>query len=660
MNKETDISLNQCLRAVWLRTQRRHAAAASLAFARWFVPLFLVIILVDRLADLPGWFRALTALALLALTVHRAWRHGGSLLRRFHAMGVARQIEHAQGGLDSLLVTAVQYQQSGASPGTSEAMWDLTRRKAHETARHILPRQVVPMDPLKRPLRITLGLAGLLLILALVQGPFLVAGLGRLFTPWLAIAYPTDTRIDIGRGELVIQEGAEATLEIRFYGEIPKTAELALLTGKGRPREIKMDIADEINADGITYGISTYSISSASRDFTFRVKAGDARSEWRQVRVIPAPRMAKVRVELDFPDYIDRSNEIVEALTLTVPEETGVRWQLTLDTPIREAKLQRDGADDLPLEIGADKRTLTLSETATESRGYSFSWTEDRHGFRFTSPRYFLQVASDQPPRVELTAPVANLNALLGRPLPLAVRAQDDHGLGATRILHRVNRRPEKIVDLPTPVRSGDGEQSLDWDYRKELPDLQIGDSVSFLVEVADKYPGEGGPRLARTETRRITFLSREDYLAEVGKQMERLLTRVRTLYRQQRSAHELAVGLDAASDSFLPTCQLEAIRQEMVREQLVTTAGEAQILLDDLAANQIADAVESDSLATVRDALRAIASNHVARAADLLRAQVGAATRDPRPATAAVNQAARELAGLVLLRGIEDRKSVV
>jgi hypothetical protein len=650
MSQESHTTLDQCLRAVWQRTQRGHAIGALLAFARWFVPLFLVVILIDRLAYLPGWLRAVAALSLLALALRQAWRHGGSRLRRFDATLTAQQIEHAQGGLDSLLVTALQFQKQGASPGTSAAMWEHSQHKAQEAARHIAPREVVPMTALKRPLRIALGVAALLLIFAILQGPFLAAGLGRLFTPWLAIAYPTDTQIKLGSGEMVIQEGAPAGIEIRLSGEIPKTAELALRTGEGKPREIDLEVVD---------GLSTYQITSASRDFSYRANAGDARSDWRQVRVIPAPRMAKVAVELDFPDYIDRPNETVEALTLTVPEETKVSWKLTLDTPIREATLHRDDAADLPLEIGADGRTLTLSENASASRGYSFSWVEKSHGFAFTSPRYFLQVASDQAPRIELTAPLANLNALLGRPLALAVRMQDDHGIGAVRIIHRVNRRPEKTVEVPSPAPGSEGEQVLDWDYRKDLPDLQVGDSVSFLVEVADKYPGEGGAHLVRSETRRITFLSREDYLAEVNKQMDSLLTRVRTLYRQQRAAHELALGLDPASDSFVSTCQLEAIRQEMVREQLVTTADEVQALLDDLAANQVTDAVESGSLAAVRDAIRTIAADHVARAADLMRAQVGAEKRDPQPAIAAINEAARELAGLVLQRGIEASREV-
>lgn len=648
MSSETN-NLNQCLRAVWQRSQRKQALGGLLAFARWFVPLFVVAAIIDRYAFLSGWLRALVALSLLALSLRQAWRHGWRRLQGFQATRVAQQIERASGGMDSLLVTAVQFEQSGAAPGTSAAMWELTARKAQEAAAEVQPGEVIRMSDLRKPLRVAAAVLAVLLGIAVFNGSFLAAGLGRMFTPWLAIAYPTDTKIDLGEGELVVKEGAPATIEIKLSGEIPETAELSLRTGEGRPREIELEVVN---------GVCAYELASASRDFSFRVKAGDARSDWRDVRVIMAPRMERVRVALDFPSYIERETETVEALTLTVPEETEVGWTVTLDTRIRQATLHRDGEDDLPLAIGKDGRTLTLAETATASRGYHFSWVEDGHGFDFTSPRYFLQVASDQAPRVELTKPESNLNAMLGRPLSLAIRAQDDHGIGTTTITYRVNRRPEKVIVLDQPVNGG-GEQVLDWDYRKELPDLQVGDSVSFVVEVADKYPGEGGPHKVRTETRRISFLSREDYLAEITKQMERLLTRVRTLYRQERAAHELVLGLDPSADSYLPTCQLEAIRQEMVREQLSTTADEVQALLDDLAANQVSDAVESDLLALVRDELRAIATQDVAAAADLLRAQVGAKTRDPQAAIAAVNKACRELAELVMRRGIDASREV-
>lgn len=650
MSTNTQSFLDRCLRGVWKRTQRKHFAGGLLAFARWSIPLFLLAIIIDRFTYLPGWVRACAALALLVVALVKAWRHGWSAMCGFDANHTAQTVELSQGGMDSLLVTGLQFRQSGATPGTSAAMWEFALKKAETAAEKIAPSSVVSLRDLTQPLRFALGLAVLIAVVAMLNGPFLAAGLGRIFTPWLAISYPTKTKIELGEGELVIKEGAASAIEIRISGAVPKTAKLALQTGEGRAREIELGVAN---------GLFTYEIASASRDFTYRVKAGDARSEWRQVRVIQAPRLSAVKLNLEFPEYTGRPVETVEALTLTVPEGTKVRWQMTLDTPIRKATLHRDGTEDLPLKIGDDGRTLVLSEAATASLGYSFSWTEDRHGFDFTSPRYFLQVASDQSPHVELTAPESNLNAMLGRQLDLAVRAQDDHGIGTTTITYRVNRRPEKAITLPAPVRSGEGAQKLDWDYRKELTDLQVGDSVSFVVEVADKYTGAGGPHRARTESRRINFLSRKEYLAAITKQMERLLTRVRALYRQERAAHEFVLGLNTAAESYLPTCQLETIRQEMIREQLTSTSAEVRALLEDLAANKISDAVESESLATLRDNLAKIAAGPVARAAELFRSQVGAKTHDPQPAIAAVNEAARDLAALVLQRGIDASREV-
>ena len=50
---------------------------------------------------------------------------------------------------------------------------------------------------------------------------------------------------------------------------------------------------------------------------------------------------------------------------------------------------------------------------------------------------------------------------MLGRPLELAVRASDDHGIGSTTITYRINRRPPKTIALEQSLQNGGGEQSL-------------------------------------------------------------------------------------------------------------------------------------------------------------------------------------------------------
>ena len=646
-------ALDACLNAVWRRTQQRHFSAGLFAFCIWGTPIFLLGVAVDWLAFLPVFARLAILAALLGVSLYQAWRHGWRHLRRFDPTKSALQIESHQGGLDSLLVTAVQFSASGASPGTSQSLWEATQRKAEEATKGLRPDEIVNFKALKRPIQMVLLLAGVIGIFAVANGPFLAAGVARIFAPWLAVAYPTRTHINLGDGDLVVKEGEAAKIEARLSGAVPDQAVIELVTGEGRPRKIDIDVKG---------GVGTYAIASASRDFSYRVKAGDARSDWHSVHVVPAPRIAEVKVVLEFPAYLELPSETMEALTLTVPEGTRVKWNLTLDQPVSKAALNRDGQEPLDLKISADGRQILVDELVQASRGYSFSWMEKQHGFNFTSPRYYMQVAADQAPRVELVSPDANLVAMLGRPLDLAVRAQDDHGIGAATITYRVNLRPEISVALTKPLRNGEGAQKIDWDYREVITDLKVGDTVSFVVAVGDRYPE---PHLARSDTRRITFLSREDYLAQIEKKRDRLLARVRTIYRQERAAYDLARNLDAEADSYTQTCQLEAIRQEMLREQLKETATEVQALLDDLAANNITDAIESESLKRMCAGLKTIAEDCVAQAAARMRQLAGADRKAPveiRGLVAAngmVNQAARELASLVLQRGIDSAREV-
>ena len=646
--------LDSRIKSTWRRNQVLQLVSGLLNFCRWAVPLFVLAVAIDWMTSLPSAARHAVLAGLLAVGIYKAWNFGWRNLRRFNATHTALLLEKHHGGMESLLVSAVQLRGSNNANGTSTAMRERTLQLAEESAVAVNPKKAVPFGKLKYPALVVLGLGILIATFSILNTPFATAGMKRILAPWLVAAYPTYTHLQFEQGDLIVKEGETADITVGVSGIVPSQAKLFLSTGQGRPREIELDIAD---------GNCQYTIASASRDFRYRIKAGDARSNWHEVRVIPAPRIENVQVGLEYPKYLQRDSDTIEALTLTVPESTTVHWDLTLDRPIRDPVLHRDGETPLPLTVSDDGLNLVIDEQVEASRGYSFSWVEKEHGFDFVSPRYYLQVAADQPPRVELTSPESNVNALLGRQLDLAVRARDDHGIGEMKITYGVNLRPTKSVALAVSNDDTEGEQTINWDYRDVLPDLKVGDTVSFVIEVADRYPTPDGPHQATSDTRRITFLTREEYLAQIAKKTDRLLTRVRTSYRQERAAHALVNQLDPQSDTYLQTCQLEAIRQEMLRQQLNEIAIGVQDLLDDLKANNVSDAVESDTLVRVREGLTTIAEKRVAKAASLLREQTGAAengTLDPTPATQVVNQAARELADLVLQRGIDFAREVL
>ena len=644
------------LKEVWRRQQVLHQTGGLLAFCRWGLVVFLIGMAADWLLGLPSAGRFLILGALLGVALHRAWRAGWGQLRSFDASRAALQVEKHHGGLESLLVTAVQLANPGSAAGASEAMREKTCRAAEETAGSLHPEKTVSYSGLRRPGLLALAPVLALAVLAIINGPFLAAGFGRIFTPWLAFEYPTKTQLTIGGGDRVVKEGESLRLHATLSGEIPDKATLILRTGKGKPRERSLPV---------TGRACEYSIEAVFRSFEYRISAGDANSAWHSVRVISSPRIERAEVSLAFPEYTQRPAETVDALTLTVPEGTRIKWKLALDRAVSSAEFRPAGDEVQPMNISPDGRSVTMERVAAGSRAYSFGWVDKEHQFAFSSPSHYLQVAPDQAPGVELTSPDRNLYATLGRKIDLAYRAHDDHGIGEAAIAYRVNKTGEKKVPIPVPKMSDGSEVRVDWSYRDALPDLAVGDSLSLAIELADRYPGPQGPHRARSEGRRVQFLSKEDYLAQIEKEKRRLMAQVRGIYREERGVHELIRNLNPAADIFLQTCQLEAVRQDLIRERLGAVRKGINTLVEDMAANNVADEAHSAELVKLGNDLQAIADEHVGRAASLLRKLVevtGGEGQDRNPVAAIemVNSSARELGLVVLQLGFAEGVDVM
>ncbi len=640
------------VKAVWRRAQKLYVTAGTLAFWRWIIPLFLVVMAIDWLTDLPVAMRVAGLAGLLSVSVYKAWRCGWLNVRAFNPAHTALRIEDHVGGFESLLVSAVQLQTSELSPGTSESLRDMACSRAEQAVTPLRPVDAVNYQVLRRPV-IVAGILSLILgVFAVVNGPLLAVGATRIFAPWTSVPYPTRTQLNLTSGDMIVKEGGSVQLQAEVSGVIPTHAKLALRTGTGKSRMHELPITDDA---------CEYTIESVFRRFEYRILAGDARSPWRSVQVIAAPRIKRAEVVLAFPPYTNRPDETVEALTLAVPEDTNINWSLTLDRAVSKAEFNPAGAKAIPLDISPDGRTVTMRQVAAQSRAYNFSWVEREHGFAFTGPNHHLQVLPDQRPHVELTSPKSNLYATLGCKLNLAFRGRDDHGIGESVVAYRVNKTGEEKVSFSVPSPGDGSEKTVGWDYRTVLPDLAVGDSVSFVVELTDRYPGKGGPHRVRSAARRITFLSREDYLKHIARLKRRLLSRLLSIYREERGVHANIRKLDPSADVFVQTCQLEAVRQDLMRERLGVLTGRMHDLIEDLAANNITDKSETETLVRLHSELQTVAGKHVGRAASALRALAGA-SGDPDPAVAVhmVDSAARELGCLVLQIGFREATEVM
>jgi hypothetical protein len=648
--------LNAYIKAVWLKKQTLNMTSGALTFVCWGVLLFLVAMLLDWLIFIPAVGRMILFAIMLVGALFMAWRGGWKNLRIFNARNTALQIEEELGGRESLLVTAVQLGKGADESHEAEQMIAHTCGLAEDEAAGLRTKQVVTFAGLKRPLVRLVGIALLMGLFAFISIEFLGAGVTRLLPPWGSVKYPTRTTIEMKTSDLVVKEGDRALIEASISGVIPKAAKITMRPSAGKPFTRTVSIKA---------GVFEYEINSAHLSFEYRIVAGDDRTDWQAVTVIAAPRIKRADVTLTYPEYTGRATETVDALTLTVPEGTKLEWVLHLDRAVSEAKVTTSGGETRALPITEGGMQVTMEEVATSSRAYTFSWKEKSKGYLFTSPSSYLQVKPDEEPQVELVKPEKNIFATMGRELAFSYRARDDHGIGEASIKYRVNKVQEKSIDIALPELGQLGEVAVDWDYRTALTNLVVGDTVTFVIEMADRYPGEEGPHSTRTQARRLSILSKADYLTRMYRQKVRLLTLVKNIYREERGVHSLVREFEPTSDSFIQTCQLEVVRQELIRDRLLEIKKRMVVLVDDLEANGFTEELYTGEITRLQSELQRIADEHIRLVSSELKELSTAATdkskkADITDAVDAVNFAARELGIMVLQLGFNEATEVM
>ena len=74
-------------------------------------------------------------------------------------------------------------------------------------------------------------LVGVLLGIWLLNGPLLIAGLTRVFTPWQAVSYPTRTTMELENASIVVKAGDPVNIRALLSGDVPRSTPLLLVAG---------------------------------------------------------------------------------------------------------------------------------------------------------------------------------------------------------------------------------------------------------------------------------------------------------------------------------------------------------------------------------------------------------------------------------------------
>jgi hypothetical protein len=499
-----------------------------------FVGLIVVCLLLDWGLRLPGGVRVVLLLASVATLVLFVRRYLLPSFQRMRLLEMALRVEKAHPSLNSVLVSAVEFERNpDPGPGVSKRLMEWVRNQAEQETAAVDFNQVAAIPHLPKYLAGG-GVAVLALVAMLLFWPGYLSVLAwRMINPFAVTMYPTRTKVELVEKHQRILLGEPADVAIRVGGEIPDKAVL-FVRSKGAYSwdEIKVQREDDL---------CQYTIPAVRSDLEYYFHAGDADSYLGTITAVRPPRVLEAEVNLEYPSYMNLPSGTVRTMNLKVPEGTKLVWTLKLDQAVESASMEMEGQSSPRIDVEQDGTVLRGVTRATASGGYQFVYTWQFKGKQHTEygPKHFLRVQPDAAPRVAMTFPVEDQKATLQKKLVVRFLASDDHGLNNAWLLYAVNDQQEQRKKLDDLGGKTDVTKEITWNVAEEIEDLREGDLLTYRIEVNDGRPGDAPERHGVSQSRRVQFVSKPEYLDYILGQQRRYLGQVRPLYIQERDAAE-------------------------------------------------------------------------------------------------------------------------
>jgi len=426
----------------------------------------------DALLGLPAFLRVLLLVGWLLGLAWLAQRV--RCVRREPLVSLALKVEAQQPHLGEALASAVQFSTEDRPLG-SPRLRSLTIRRALDEAEEMEWRPLADWSRLGWPLvwLLLLGLAALAVALAGYR--YTPTALARFFAPFADHPWPAQTRLTIlapdplparlGRGEPFV-------LRVAVAGRVPPRAQVTLWPEGGAPVVSPIIIQPTTAPTGDEpTGLIEYrpELSLLTRNFRFRVSAGDADTGYQQVAVLPAPKLVPLdgrpspQIRLTYPAYTDLpprdlpdGGSVVEAVL-----GTKVRIRAAVNQPVVTATLKRlteptdaaatqaatqaaaaaQSAEQFAVTIAPDGRSLEVELIPPRSGTYALSFTsaEGVTG----SQGFDMRLQPDPSPSVRILQPRADSGPIYLQPnasVELLMRVDDPtFAIQSAGLEYRVN-----------------------------------------------------------------------------------------------------------------------------------------------------------------------------------------------------------------------------
>ncbi len=442
------------VRSMIRRTQRARAVFLIVTVA---LGGLLVAMAADFvLAPLPGAARWMIFVAWIAAVLFVSRRALAPLMRKMPLVRIARWLEERHPEMQERLSTVLET--GSAASGASRELLDEIAKAAARDIGEIDPRGEVRAARRRRQWKApALAAAGLLLI-AFAAWPRQSARLLlRALAPFSDVgnAGATDFVIEPGNTELLEGDALRISFTVSGRAKHPQLwLDTASTGGTTQP-------VDEEN------GRFVFTIDPARETVRYQVRAGRSHSDTFTATVLPMPRLANLRADLEYPSYAELAKASIDpSKGIDALPGTKVTLGATANTPVESAWIELNGkrvAEGGYRSSSAGSRYVFNWLMETGSAGEAVVVLAHRLRPRIEALRFDVTVATDHAPEVVITSPEQReLRVRPDETIPLGHEIVEDFGLAEIAIDVEADKpssipqsQPERIGGTKPPRYRG-------------------------------------------------------------------------------------------------------------------------------------------------------------------------------------------------------------
>jgi hypothetical protein len=343
-----------------------------------------------------------------------------------------------------------------------------------------------------------------------------------LFAAPSVITNPTDRLIR--HGQIIPDEAPFRIVAAEDHPTTPENADYTFrfqVTGKEIPDKVYVVIGSQqfiTERDSITS--FSYTFRNVQEDIPFAFFASGYYSDQFELQVLPAPRLIDFDVELNYPNYIKRSDELISNTgDLVVPQGTKINWNFTTkNTDILQIQF---GDSSYTVPSGDDQSSF--SQSAVNSLMYALK-TSNAYIHSGDSMSYRIQVIPDLHPAINVEEERDSASLL---ELYFSGDVRDDYGFKRLTFNYRFTSRENgevndqlHTIELPISKENTTDQFFHSWDLRPL--NILPGDKISYFFEIWDN-DGFNGSKSATTGIREYAVPTAEELEEKIDQKNENI-----------------------------------------------------------------------------------------------------------------------------------------